>query len=412
MVAARGPAPRPREELELSSHAPICHACAMPPPAPSDPTDRPPPPARARLAPDADDARFIRRVLILVLILAVIAALVRAGDLLILAFGSMLGAIVIHAVAEIGRERLRLPARAALPAAILFVLGVIAFLIWLFGVQFRPQVNLLVTRLPDLLTQLNGWLARSPVGAKIADASRAAFAGSRVARDIGGLAQGAGEMVLNAIILLVGALFFAADPKVYERGFLLLVPPRHRAVFEDALFDAGATLRLWLRAELIQMTSMGLLVGAGLWLAGVPSSAALALLTGLSEFVPYVGPIAAMLPALGLAATVGTHQIVGVLVTAAVARLIQTNFVTPYVTSRVVAIPPAMTVFSIIGIGYIFGVFGLFFSAALLVVIYTLVRSLYLREVLGEPIPRAAHQRLLWPNPIADTRRDSPETLD
>ena len=381
-------------------------------PAPSDPTDRPPPPARARLAPDADDARFIRRVLILVLILAVIAALVRAGDLLILAFGSMLGAIVIHAVAEIGRERLRLPARAALPAAILFVLGVIAFLIWLFGVQFRPQVNLLVTRLPDLLTQLNGWLARSPVGAKIADASRAAFAGSRVARDIGGLAQGAGEMVLNAIILLVGALFFAADPKVYERGFLLLVPPRHRAAFEDALFDAGATLRLWLRAELIQMTSMGLLVGAGLWLAGVPSSAALALLTGLSEFVPYVGPIAAMLPALGLAATVGTHQIVGVLVTAAVARLIQTNFVTPYVTSRVVAIPPAMTVFSIIGIGYIFGVFGLFFSAALLVVIYTLVRSLYLREVLGEPIPRAAHQRLLWPNPIADTRRDSPETLD
>lgn len=384
----------------------------MPAPAPSEPTDRPPPPARARLAPDADDARFIRRVLILVLILAVIAALVRAGDLLILAFGSMLGAIVIHAVAEIGRERLRLPARAALPAAILFVLGVIAFLIWLFGVQFRPQVNLLVTRLPDLLTQLNGWLARSPVGAKIADASRAAFAGSRVARDIGGLAQGAGEMVLNAIILLVGALFFAADPKVYERGFLLLMPPRHRAAFEDALFDAGATLRLWLRAELIQMTSMGLLVGAGLWLAGVPSSAALALLTGLSEFVPYVGPIAAMLPALGLAATVGTHQIVGVLVTAAVARLIQTNFVTPYVTSRVVAIPPAMTVFSIIGIGYIFGVFGLFFSAALLVVIYTLVRSLYLREVLGEPVPRAAHQRLLWPNPIADTRRDSPETLD
>ena len=324
----------------------------------------------------------------------------------------MLGAIVIHAVAEVGRERLRLPARAALPAAILFVLGVIGFLIWLFGVQFRPQVNLLVTRLPDLLTQLNGWLAQSPVGAKIADASRAAFAGSRVARDIGGLAQGAGEMVLNAIILLVGALFFAADPKVYERGFLLLVPPRHRPAFEDALFDAGATLRLWLRAELIQMTSMGLLVGAGLWLSGVPSPAALALLTGLSEFIPYVGPIAAMLPALGLAATVGTHQIIGVLVTAAVARLIQTNFITPFVTSRVVAIPPAMTVFSIIGIGYIFGVFGLFFSAALLVVIYTLVRSLYLRDVLGEPIPRAAHQRLLWPDPIADSARDSPESLD
>ena len=362
-----------------------------------------------RLAPDADDARFVRRILLLAIVVAAIAALIRAGDLLILAFGSMLGAIVIHAMAEIGREQLRLPRKAALAAAMLSTLAGVALLWWLFGVQFRPQVNLLVIRLPGLLAQLDGWLSQSPVGAKIADAVRAAFAGSRVARDIGGLAQGAGEMVLNALLLLVGALFFAADPKVYERGFLLLVPPRYRPAYEDALFDVGATLRLWLRAQLIQMTTMGVMVGLGLWWAGVPSPAALGLLTGLSEFVPYVGPIAAMLPALGLAATVGTHQIVMTLVVFAGARLIQTNLITPFVTSRVVAIPPAVTVFAIIGIGYVFGIFGLFFSAALLVVIFTLVRSLYLREMLGEDIPRAPHRRLLWPddlppNPERDSR--------
>ena len=353
-----------------------------------------------RLAPDSDDARFIRRVLYLIVIIAVVAALVRAGDLLILAFGSVLGAIVIHAVAEIGRDRLRLPAKPALVAAIVSVLGAVGFLLWL-------QVNLLVTRLPGMLDQLSAWLAQAPVGAKIVDAVRAAYAGSRVAQDIGGLAQGAGEMVLNALLLLVGALFFAADPQVYERGFLLLVPPRHRPAYEDALFDAGATLRLWLRAQLIQMTTMGVMVGLGLWWADVPSPAALGLLTGLSEFVPYVGPIAAMLPALGLAATVGTPPIGMTLVVFAVARLVQTNLITPFVTSRVVAIPPAVTLFAIIGIGYVFGIFGLFFSAALLVVLFTLVRSLYLREVLGEDIPRTPHRRLLWPDDLPPELRDS-----
>ena len=363
----------------------------------------------SRLAPDADDARFLRRVLLLVLVAGVVAALVRAGDLLILAFGSVLGAIVIHALAEIGREQLRLPPRVALIAAMLSVLAAIALLWWLFGVQFRPQVNLLVANLPGLIAQLDAWLSQTPVGAKVADAARAAFAGSRVAQDIGGLAQGAGELVLNALLLLVGALFFAADPQVYERGFLLLIPPRWRPAYEDALFDVGATLKLWLRAELIQMTTMGVMIGLGLWWSGVPSPVALGLLTGLSEFIPYLGPIAAMLPALGLAAVVGTHQIVLTLAVFAGARVIQTNFVTPFVTSRVVAIPPAMTVFAIIGIGYIFGIFGLFFSAALLVVIYTLVRSLYLRDGLGEHIPKARHQRLLWP----DTNHgDSPEKLD
>ena len=362
-----------------------------------------------RLAPDADDARFMRRVLLLALIVAVIAALIRAADLIILAFGSILGAIVIHAVAEIGREQLRLPGKAALAAAMLSVLAAIALLWWLFGVQFRPQVDLLVTRLPDLLAQLDAWLSRSPVGAKVADAVRAAFAGSRVAQDIGGIARGAGEMALNALLLLVGALFLAADPQVYERGLLSLVPPRYRTAYEDALFDAGATLRLWLRAQLIQMTTMGVMVGLGLWWAGIPSPAALGLLTGVSEFVPYVGPVAAMVPALGLAATVGTHQIALTVAVFAGARLIQTNVITPFVTSRVVAIPPAVALFAIIGIGYVFGIFGLFFSAALLVVIFTLVRSLYLREVLGEDIPRAPHRKLLWPDASPP---DSPERLD
>ncbi|WP_419809965.1 AI-2E family transporter [Sphingomonas sp.] len=353
---------------------------------------------RARMAPDEADQRFLRRVVLLVLLAALVAALIRAGDLLILAFGSILGAIVIHAVAELYRTHFRLPTKPALVTSMATVLGVIGFLGWLFGVQFRTQVNQLVTALPALLDQLAAWARTSPVGAKLADAVEAAFAGSRVAQDAGGLVQGAGELVLNAIIVLIGALFFAADPKVYERGFLYLMPRRYRPAIEDALFDAGSILKLWLRAELILMTSMGVLVGVGLWLAGVPSAAALGLLTGLSEFIPYVGPIAAMVPALGLAATAGTSQVLWTLAVFAIVRLIQTNFVTPFVTARVVAIPPAMTVFAIIGIGYVFGIFGLFFSGALLTVIYSLTRSLYLREVLGEDIPRARHRTLLGPD--------------
>jgi len=350
-----------------------------------------------RLRPDDSDARFIRRIVLTLLILAVTAALFRAGDLLILAFGSILGAIVIHAIADLYADHLPIGPKRSLTLSIATVLAVLGFLAWLFGVAFRQQLNTLVTQLPILIDQLAAWASQSPVGAKVVDAVRAAYAGSRVAQDIGGIVSGAGEFVLNCLLLLVGALFFAADPKIYERGFLLLIPRSMRPAMEDALFDTGSTLRLWLRAQLIQMTTMGVLVGVGLAIAGVPSAAALGLLTGLSEFVPYVGPIAAMLPALGLAAQGGNGAIIGTLITFAVVRLVQTNAITPFVTSRVVAIPPAVTLFAIIGIGTIFGLFGLFFSAALLIVAFTLIRSLYLREVLGEDIPAVEHQTLLGP---------------
>ncbi|WP_267397428.1 MULTISPECIES: AI-2E family transporter [unclassified Sphingomonas] len=362
-----------------------------------------------RLAPDADDSRFIRRILYILVIVAVAAALFRAGNLLILAFGSMLGAIAIHAIADLYHDHLRVPAKPALGLGIATALGVVAFLVWLFGVQFREQVNVLVTQLPGLLDQLARYLSQSAVGAKIVDAVQQAYAGSKVAQDVGGLVAGAGELLLNCILLLVGAIFFAADPGIYQRGFLFLIPPAKRPAIEDALFDVGSTLRLWLRSSLILMTSMGVLIGLGLWAAGVPSAAALGLLAGLSEFIPYIGPTAAMIPALGLAATQGTGSLIGALVTYALVRLVQTNFITPYVQNRVISIPPAITVFAILGIGVIFGIFGLFFSAALLVVIFTLVRSLYLREVLGEDIPRARHQTLLGPDLIP---RDSPDSGD
>ena len=339
-----------------------------------------------RLKPDPSDARFVRRLLIVVAIAGVLWGLSRAGDMLILAFGASLGAIAIHAIAEGYEKHLRMPAKVALGAAMVTALAIVGFLFWLFGVQFAPQINLLVSRAPTMLDQLAHWLSRSPIGAKLVSAVQAAYAGSRAAQDVSGAVQGAGTLLLNIILLIVGALFFAANPGIYQRGMLMLVPKPHRPAFADALEDVSDTLRLWLRTQLILMTTMGVLVGLGLWIAGVPSPAALGLLAALSEFVPYIGPTAAMLPALGLAATISTHAVIGALVTYAVVRLIQTNFITPFVQHRVIDIPPAVTLFSIIGIGIVFGLYALFFSAAMLVVIFTLVRTLYLREMIGEDI--------------------------
>ena len=172
-----------------------------------------------RLKPDDADVRFMRRLILVIVIAAVTAAFYLASDLLILAFGSMLGAIVIHAIADLYHDRAGLSDRISLGLAIVTVLAVIGLLGWLFGVQFREQVNILITRLPGLIGDLSAYLSQSPVGAKLVAAVQAAYAGSQAAQDVGGLVRGTGELALNCLLLLVGALFFAANPTVYERGF-------------------------------------------------------------------------------------------------------------------------------------------------------------------------------------------------
>ena len=124
-----------------------------------------------RLRPDDSDARFIRRIVLTLLILALTAALFRAGDLLILAFGSILGAIVIHAIADLYADHLPIGPKRSLTLSIATVLAVLGFLAWLFGVAFRQQLNTLVTQLPLLIDQLAAWASQSPVGAKVVDAA-------------------------------------------------------------------------------------------------------------------------------------------------------------------------------------------------------------------------------------------------
>ena len=339
-----------------------------------------------RLAPDRADARFTRRLFILVAVIGLFVVLYKTTDLLILAFGAVLGAVVIRTIDDLLIRRLSVPPRAALGVSIALVLAIVGVLVWLFTVQFSSQISALIRALPGLVADGEARLRVSPVGDTIANALRAAYRGSRVAQDLGSLAEGAVTLTLNALLLLVGSIFFAIDPAGYRRGILLLVPKAKRDAIGDAFDDLSVTLRLWLKAQLISMTAIGLLTGLGLWIVGVPSPAALGLLAGIAEFIPYVGPVAAMLPALGLAATESTNAFVGALAIYALVRLIQTPFITPLVQQRVIAIPPAVTLFAIIAIGLVFGIFGLFFSAAILVAIFSLINSLYLREVIGEDV--------------------------
>lgn len=338
------------------------------------------------LAPRPEDFAYLRRLAWTIAIAALLLVIWRASHLLILAFGSVLGAVVFRSAARLfGRLGVR-HRSLALVLGIALVLSLFGLTFWLFSVEFAQQVSELLANLPQALGQLERAVRGSPVGDALVAAVHAAAGGSTFAELLGKLSLGAGEVTLNFIIVLVGAIFIATDPGVYIRGGLLLVPPGGRAEAAEAIAAVSAALRLWLRAQLICMTTMGLLVAGALGLVGLESWAALGLLAGISEFVPYVGPTLAMLPALAIGLQQGDDMVLWVALAYTGVRLIQSNFITPFVTRQVVAIPPALTLFVILGTGAVFGFYGLFFSAALLVVAFVGIRELYLKATLGESV--------------------------
>jgi predicted PurR-regulated permease PerM len=337
----------------------------------------------AALLPDPEDQRFLRRLVYVILALSICAFIFAIRDLLLLAFGATLGGLLLSAIADGIHARTRLPRSIGLAGATVLVLLVLGAIGWLWGDAIASQAQSASENLPKQLAALEQRLDASAMGRTIVDSARHAGSGGKLVALGLGAGWSAAELAVNFILILIGAIFFAADPGLYGKGIVLLTPSSYRPSIERALGDTASALRRWLLTQGISMALMGAMIAFGLWLSGVSNWAALGVLGGLSEFVPYVGPTVAMIPAL-LAPLIGDGSVWGVLATYALVRLVQANLITPLISQRVVKVPAGLYLFGIIAMGAAFSTFGLFFSGALVVAAYTLVRALYLRETLGE----------------------------
>jgi hypothetical protein len=86
-----------------------------------------------------------------------------------------------------------------------------------------------------------------------------------------------------------------------------LLPPARRRHAEETLDDIGRALRLWLLGQAVQMCVIGALSTAAVWIIGLPSPLALGAIAGLAEFIPYLGPVIASIPAILVAVTNGFY---------------------------------------------------------------------------------------------------------
>ena len=336
--------------------------------------------------PSPEDWPYLRRLGWTILAAAAIVVLWRASNLLLLAFGSVLGAVMFRSAARlIQRAGLR-NWKAALILGTLVVLALFGVIAYLLVVQFGNEIGAMIADLPGTIAAVERGIETTTAGRAVVTATHAAVGGGEIAKRLGQLMLGGGEILINLVIVIVGAMFIAADPRPYTRAVVLLTPPPGRAAMEHALGEVSAALRLWLKAKLIAMVVMTVVISGALWVAGLKSWAALGLLGGLSEFVPYVGPTVAMIPAIGLAAAAGPTLLWRTIAAYVFVRLVEAYALTPGVNREVVKIPPALTLFVILSVGAVFGIYGVFFAGALLVVAFVLVRELYLRDTLGEDL--------------------------
>ena len=321
---------------------------------------------------------FIRKVVIVLLLVGLALFLWQLRELLLLIFGAIVAAVVFHAVGDPIAKRSGLPEWAAVAVAIIFILAILAASVWLLGAEVSAQVRVLAEGLPAAWQSFEARLGWLGLGGRL-EVWLAEMAPGSTSWPVA-LAIALGMTIANLLLVFVGGIYLALQPSLYRLGAIMLVPREHRELVDEALVDSGRVLKLWLKGQLLAMLIVGSMTGLGLWLLGVPSALALGLLAGLLEFIPYLGPIISAIPALLLALTSGIDLALWTLALYTAVQQIEGNVIQPMVQRYAVHIPPALLLFSLIGVGVLFGPIGIFLAAPLTVVAFVLVKLLYVRE--------------------------------
>ena len=190
----------------------------------------------------------------------------------------------------------------------------------------------------------------------------------------------------TALLILFVGIFTAADPGLYRRGILRLIPLGYRDRGHQILDELGTALRGWVLGQLFSMAVVGVATAIGLWLLGIPFFMSLGILTGLLTFIPNFGPILSAVPAVLLGLTVGPFTALYVVLLYLGVQAVESNLVTPLVQQRNVDLPPVLNVGVQVVMGVMLGVLGLIAAAPLTACGMVLVKRLYVEDTLGDSI--------------------------
>lgn len=334
-------------------------------------------------------------------------------QLLLLVFAAVIFATALNSLVR-RLQKTGMKRGGAVALAVGTVLVLLVIFIGLIVPPFISQFEELVQRVPQGLERIQQWI--EAVQAMLPGSSQympgiddliqqAQPLAGRLAGNFFAWFSNALAILLNLLLVVVLTIMFLIDPHPYRKGFVLLFPSFYRRRVDQILSLCEIALVNWVGGILINMVVIGVVSGFALLILGVPLVLANALLAGLLEAIPNVGPVLSLIPPMAIALLEAPWKAVAVIILYIVIQQLEQFLLVPFVMSRQVSILPAVTLLSQVVCAIFFGFLGLFLAIPLVIVGQIWIREVLIRDIL-DSWQKDGHAQFLDPLP------ELPEVVD
>ena len=340
-------------------------------------------------SPDSPRALIRYALAALVVTVAIAWALWEVRDALLLIYISALIAVGLSPlVGALERKRLlrqRVPRWAAILVIYLCIIAVVVSIGAMVIPPIVTQARELTMELPRLLHTAQQWLINRGVLTREISAREAVQqTATSTAQDTLGFVANAVLGVIGGVFglitVLVLAFYLLVDSTSLVLVFLRLFPREKRVQVEDACRRVTHKISAWLGGQLLLAAVIGSTAALGLFLLGVPFFWVLALISGIGEMIPIVGPILSAVPAIAVALSVRPTLALGVLLFFIGQQQLENHLLVPKIMQRQVGISPVFIIIALLIGGSLLGVMG-----AILAVPTAAILQVLLEETLTDP---------------------------
>ena len=328
-----------------------------------------------------------KNIIFFIIAILFIVFITKIKDIAILFFASYVIACSLNPLVDKFSKRFK---RGVASAIVLFITVLIigAFFVPLIAMAGH-EIKSFVAHIPQYLDYVKEFISTTPfinksqiaqldIGDFISSAS--GFTTNFVNKSINISVNFASAMVylLAALIIIY---YFMADKEEVKKTYMSLFPVQMKERADEIIETISKKIGGYVLAQIVTMTSVGIIMAIGLMIIKVDYAILLGLITAVLDIIPVVGPTLALIICLITAYNAGPLTLALILLVFAIAQVAENNLVRPYIFGKFLDLHPLIIYLFLFITAQYLGVIGVIFAPAIAATVCVLIEELYIKNI-------------------------------
>ncbi len=189
-----------------------------------------------------------------------------------------------------------------------------------------------------------------------------------------------GKFILLALAIFLLAFHWTVDGPRSIQSLLLLIPQDRRESIADLISAIETKVGYYIIGQSVLCVLIGVMALIAYLLIGLPNAFILALIAGILEAVPMIGPLLGAIPAALIALSIAPSKLIWVIVATLVIQQFENSLLVPRIMRRAVGVNPFVSLLSIFAFSSIFGVIGALMAIPIAAILQLLLNRFVFRQ--------------------------------